>query len=71
MACAYMDSFWNLPGEHNTHADERPVRRRYVPTSQQSALAPFDPPKVDESIALSIAIFQAGEQRIWSYLLAP
>ena len=28
VARAYLDSFWNLPGEHVTHAEEAPSRRR-------------------------------------------
>ena len=40
VARAYLDSFWNLPGEHLTHAEEGPSRRRKVPGSQQSTLAP-------------------------------
>ena len=29
LACANMDLFWNLPGEHDTHAEEEaPSRRR-------------------------------------------
>ena len=40
---------------------------------QQSALAPFVPPKVEETMvpSRSIATFHAGVQRIWAYFVAP
>ena len=67
VACAYLDLFWNFPGGHFAHAaaDEASFRRRKVPGSQQSTLAPVV--AVDPTGANS----QLGVQSISEYLIAP
>ena len=72
VACAYLDLFWNFPGGHfaQAAADEASFRRRKVPGSQQSTLAPAVPPNV-VAVDPTGANSQLGVLSISEYLIAP
>ena len=63
-----MDSFWNLPGTHSTHAESAPSNCRKLPGPQHKILE-FDPEK--ECLVRSFFASHTGLQRIWYMFVAP